>query len=113
MNVRELAQNMGAQVLTGEPGLDREVSGVYACDLLSWVMSHAAKGDAWVTVHTHMNIVAVAVLTEISCIILPEDIRIEDATLKKAMEEKIPVLSTCLDCYRICCSVRDCLGGKA
>lgn len=113
MKVCELAEKIDARILTGAAGLDREVSGVYACDLLSWVMAHASRGDAWITVHTHINIVAVALMAEISCIILPEDISIEEATLKKAAEENIPILSTSLDCYHICCGARDCLGSDA
>ena len=103
MNIGEFAQKLNARVLTGNAGIESEITGLYACDLLSRVMSHAVKGDAWITVHTHINIVAVALLTEISCIILPESISIEDQTLKKAVEEGIPILSTALDCYRICC----------
>ena len=32
-------------------------------------MSKAKKGNAWITVHTHVNVVAVALLAEVSCII--------------------------------------------
>lgn len=46
-------------------------------------MSHAGKDSAWITVHTHMNIVAVAVLSEIACIIIPEGIEAEEATIKR------------------------------
>jgi BioD-like phosphotransacetylase family protein len=110
MNADELAQKLNARVLTGDAGAGREVTGVYACDLLSRVMSRAKKGDAWITVHTHINIVAVALLAELSCIILPENIELEEQTLKKAAEEGIPILSTALDCYGICCAARECLG---
>jgi hypothetical protein len=109
MNTGELAQKLNARILTGNIGIDREIKGIYACDLLSRVMSHAAKNDAWITVHTHMNVVAVALLTEISCIILPEDICIEEQTLRKAVEEGIPVLSTALGCYGVCCVAHECL----
>ncbi|HOQ07543.1 MAG TPA: DRTGG domain-containing protein [Clostridiales bacterium] len=108
MKVAELAAKLDAKVLTGENGTDREIKGVYCCDLLSWVMSHAGKSSAWITVHTHMNIVAVAVLTELSCIILPEGIEAEEATVSKAAEEGIPILSTGLTAYEICCIAHDC-----
>ncbi|NMB96927.1 MAG: AraC family transcriptional regulator [Clostridiaceae bacterium] len=102
MNVKEFAEKLDMVILTGEKGLQGEISKVYACDLLSWVMSHATKNDAWVTVLTHVNIVAVAVLLEIPCIILPEDIDIEEITLKKAMENDIAILKTHMDTYEIC-----------
>ncbi|MGI6668584.1 MAG: AraC family transcriptional regulator [Acetivibrionales bacterium] len=77
MKTAELACRLNGVVVTGEAGTDNEIKGMYCCDLLSWVMSHAAKGSAWITVHTHLNIVAVAALLELSCIIIPEGISVE------------------------------------
>jgi len=42
--------------------------------------------DAWITVHTHVNIVAVALMADIPCIIIPEGIEVEEATIKKAKQ---------------------------
>lgn len=103
MKVSEFAQKLEAQLLTGETGADSQVTDVYCCDLLSWVMAHAPKGAAWITVHTNMNIVAVASLSELSCIIVPEGIEMEEATLKRAVQEGIPVMSSALSTYQICC----------
>lgn len=103
MKVRDFAANLGLRLLTGESGLDKEVSGMYICDLLSWVMSHADKQNAWVTVHTHLNIVAVALLTEVSCIIVPENIQVEEATISKAVEEGVPILGTDMNSYELSC----------
>lgn len=89
--------------------LDKEVTGLYICDLLSWVMSHANKGDAWVTVQTHLNIVAVSILLEIPCIIVPEGIKVEEATIKKADEEGISILSTEMSGYEISWRVHEIL----
>jgi len=66
-------------------------------------MSHAAKGDAWITVHTHVNIVAVALMADIPCIIIPEGIEVEEATIKKAVEEDIAILRTSKTAYQIAC----------
>ena len=102
MKVYEFAEKLGMKVLTGENGLDREVAGIYPCDLLSWAMSHAGKGDAWITVHTHLNVVAVAMLVEIACIVIPEGIEVDTATIAKANEENLPILSTDMSAYEIC-----------
>jgi hypothetical protein len=107
MKVREFSEKLGLKVLTGESGLDKEINGMYVCDLLSWVMSHAEKGNAWITVLTHLNVVAVALLTEVSCIIIPESIIIEEATIKKAQQESIVILSTDKTTYDICCEAND------
>ena len=103
MTVSEFALRLGASILTGDSGRDRKVESIYCCDLLSWVMSHSGKGSAWITVHTHLNIVAVAALVEHSCIIVPEGIEVEEATVKKAVQEGIPIISTKLSTYKICC----------
>lgn len=101
MKVSELASLLQFKVLTDNKSMDREISGVYICDLLSWVMSHANKGDAWITVHTHINVVAVAVLAEIPCIIVPEGINVEESTIYKANEEGIAILSSDKTAYQI------------
>lgn len=92
MVVKEMCSKLGLRPLTGECGMDREVKGAYICDLLSWVMAHAEKGDAWITIQTHTNIIAVATLLELSSIIISENAEIEEDTIKKAIEEDIPVL---------------------
>lgn len=103
MNVKEFAEKLDMQVFTGDCGMDREISGAYICDLLSWVMSHADRGNIWITVHTHLNIVAVALLTEVACIVIPEGIGVEQATIEKAGQEGIAVLGTRLSGYEVCC----------
>lgn len=103
MNVSEFATILDARLVTGETGLERQVGGIYACDLLSWVMSHASQGDGWITIHTNLNVVAVALLTEAACIIIPENIEVEQGTIDKAVREGIPILSTSHTTYQVCC----------
>ena len=62
MTVRTVADSLGLQVAAGASKLDNVVRGGYASDLLSCVMAGAHKGDAWVTLQAHMNVVAVATL---------------------------------------------------
>lgn len=102
MKVRDIVNALNFEVLAGEEGLDREVKGVYTCDLLSWVMSHGKQNNAWITVQVHPNIIAVATLLEFSCVIIPEEIEVEESTIKKANDEKIPVLKSKLNAYEIC-----------
>lgn len=102
MNIRELADIIGAEVNTKSVDLSREVSGGYTCDLLSWVMAHGKEGMAWITVQTHMNVIAVATLHDMSCVIVPEGIRVEDDVVSKADEEGVAVLTTGLSAFEIC-----------
>lgn len=102
MTLTELLPLVEGTLLTQQSTEARDVSAGYVCDLLSWVMARGKPGMAWVTVQTHLNVVAVASLHEMACIILPEDIRMEGAPLSKAREEGIAVITSPLTAYDIC-----------
>ena len=84
MTIRELVPLLEAKILSEGEDMDREIQCGYTCDLLSWVMGHGEEGMAWVTVQTHLNVIAVAALAEMACVILPEDISMEPDVLAKA-----------------------------
>lgn len=102
MKVREIAEKLNLKPLTEDWGLERQVQGAYCGDLLSWVMSHGSKDNAWITVQVHPNVVAVAVLVEFSCIIIPEEIEVDKITLEKARQEGIAILLSKDNAYEIC-----------
>lgn len=102
MKVSELIPLLEAENLTPEADASREVLCGYTCDLLSWVMAHGSEGMAWVTVQTHLNVVAVAVLAEMACVILPENIDMEQESLAKATAEGLCVLKSPLSGYELC-----------
>ena len=101
MKLSELIPLIDARVLSQGNG-DPEIECGYTCDLLSWVMAHGAPGMAWVTVQTHLNVIAVAVLSEMACVILPESIEMEQESLDKARDEGMTVLQSPLPAYEIC-----------
>ena len=101
MNVMELCDAINGKLLT-ESGEDNQIACGYTCDLLSWVMAKGDAGCAWVTVQTHLNVVAVASLHDMACIITPEDIEMEPPTVKKANAEGIAIVSSPLSAYEIC-----------
>lgn len=75
-------------------GLDREITKLFCCDLLSIAMSRAPAGCAWVTVMGNMNTLAVAALTDAACVILAEGALLDEAAAKKAAVQEITVLKT-------------------
>ena len=101
MTVRELMDLIGARSLNDSAPLDAEITCGYTCDLLSWVLAHGKQGMAWCTVQTHVNVIAVAVLMEMACVILVEGVEAEPASLKKAQEEDMPVLATGKTAYEV------------
>lgn len=102
MIVNDLIEKLGLKLVSGESGVTKEVMGGYVCDLLSFVMSHGSKGNVWLTVQVHPNIIAVAVLLELSCIIVPEEIEIEKTTIDKSNIEGIPLLHSKYNAYELC-----------
>lgn len=102
MKVRDIVEKLKLTPLTQEIGLDRDIEGAYCGDLLSWVMSHGCKNNAWITVQVHPNVIAVAVLVEFSCIIIPDEIEVDKITLDKAIQEGIPVLLSKDNAFDIC-----------
>ena len=102
MTIRELMEKTGMQLLTPDVSMDREVATGYSCDLLSWVLAHGQAGMAWITVQTHLNVIAVAMLMDMACVIIPEGIDLDEATLQKAIEEEVPVFSSEKTAYELC-----------
>ncbi|MCK5571213.1 MAG: serine kinase, partial [Bacteroidetes bacterium] len=70
MNLHDIAEALNLRVKSGADQLDREVTGGYVSDMLSDVIAHAEKGNLWVTLQTHLNIIPVASMKEIAGIIL-------------------------------------------
>lgn len=97
MLAKKLMESLQLSYYAGERGLEAEVNGIYIGDMMSWVLSHASKGNVWITVCNHVNIVAVACLTEISCIVLAEGIIPEVSTIARANLEAIPILGSSLN----------------
>ena len=102
MTIKDIIPLIDAKVITPEADLKKDVLCGYTCDLLSWVMAHGQEGMAWVTVQTHMNVIAVAALHDMACVIMPESIQMEKESLAKAAEEGICVLESPLSGYEIC-----------
>ena len=72
---------------------DREVTAGYVGDLLSWVMGRAPADGAWITVMTNVNVIAVASLSDVACVILAEGAELDEVALGRAKSEGINVLS--------------------
>ena len=76
------------------PQGERDVLGGYAGDPLSWVMGRAQADDAWLTIMSNPNIVAVATLTDVSCIILCEGVAPDAGVANLAAEKSINLLGS-------------------
>ena len=93
MNVKELIKKLNLEILV-EGDLEREVTSCYIGDLLSWVMGRAPEDSAWLTVMGNINSIAVAVLADVSCIILVENSALDEEAKKKAEIQDVTILQT-------------------
>ncbi len=101
MKMREIVEALSLTLRAGADGLDADVTGGYAADLLSCAMAGAHRGNVWVTLQGHLNVVAIASLNELAGIIVTEDKPVAPDTLARADAEGIPVLSTSLTTYQM------------
>jgi predicted transcriptional regulator len=90
MRISEL-ENLGFKCVVPAEG---EIFHGYVGDLLSEVMAHVESESVWLTIQSHVNIVAVAVVTGIKAIILCGGYEFDSETLEKAKEEKVGLFST-------------------
>lgn len=98
MTVKLFAEKTGCNPIC-IPSPDREINGVYIGDLLSWVMGNANADDLWITIMSNINIVAVASLTDAACILLAENVSIDETVLETAMAKGVNILSTPRSAY--------------
>jgi predicted transcriptional regulator len=118
MKLEEVVRRLALDVCAGSERLDRTVTGGYACDLLSYVMARAREGNLWITVQGHPNVVAVASLVGLAGVIVTEGAKVDRATIEKANQEGIPIMTTPHTTFTIACrlcemGVREANSGQA
>lgn len=101
MTVAQLQTALNAEILT-MPNPDAEITGGYAGDLLSWVMGRAQQGQMWVTIMTNINVLAVATLLGLSCVVLAEDAEVTAMFTERAAQEGINLLRVKDDIFTLC-----------
>jgi hypothetical protein len=101
MNLTELIEKCDLKVVNSIFEPEAEITGGYSGDLLSDVIANTKKDNIWITMQTHLNIIAVASLKELTAIIIVMDREIQDDAKVKAEEEKITILKTKLTAFQI------------
>ena len=101
MKVSELIENLNLTLVTDNNYEDREVKGCYIGDLLSWVMGRAQADNVWITIMNNVNIVAVAALADVACILLCEDVKVDQSIIDKANSQNIIIVSSKLTAFEL------------
>lgn len=93
MTVAELCEKAELKaVVLAEPM--REIEGAYCGDLLSWVMGRAKSGDVWITIMSNLNILAVASLADVACVLLGEGVNPDEELVNTAKQKGINILTS-------------------
>ena len=108
MKVFDIAEKLSLKALSLADS-SREVSGVYIGDLLSWVMGRAESGDAWITIMSNINIVAVASLADVACIILAEGVELDENVCATALQKGINIYTSEKTAFQLAASLAECL----
>lgn len=106
MTVSEICEKCGFEPIVVPDG-DREVAGGYIGDLLSWVMGRAKADSAWITIMSNINIVAVASLTDVACIILAEGVTVDDNIKATAQAKGVNILCSSLPAYETALAISE------
>ena len=111
MTVSEISEKLNlCPVVLCNP--KREVKGGYIGDLLSWVMGRAQSGDAWITIMTNANVVAVALLADVSCIILAEGAKLDESVISIAKEKGVNILSSQSGAFAVAAALSGMVGNE-
>ena len=105
MLVKDLVNVVKAEIINEGNTLYKETNGCYIGDLLSWVMANAEEGNIWITIMSNINVVAVAKLTDVSCVLMCEDVYPDADCIKRAQEQGVTILKTSLSAYQAAISI--------
>lgn len=93
ISLQELIGALQLKVLTEPAAFEQMVPGhVYASDLLSCVMTGARQNGLWLTLQSHVNIVAVAALLDLCAVIITENALPDTETIEKANQQGVTLL---------------------
>jgi len=106
MTVKELIEKLGLEVLNSSD-TNREINGGYAGDLLSWVMGRAKSDEAWVTIMTNVNVVAVASLVDLACVVIAENSEVDADVIAAAEKKQINLLRSERPMFELCKEIAD------
>ena len=105
MTINGLSEKLDFKRLSGTA--DRDVASCYISDLLSRVLGGCHAGDIWITVQSSLNMVAVATMTEASCVVLPEGMTAPENVIEKANEEGLTIFTSEESAFSLAVKIAD------
>ena len=112
MTVKDLASQLPLKNWIPELDLEIPITSGYAGDMLSWVMGQAKSGSVWITIMSNHNVAAVALMVDVACVVLAENVEPDEALLAQAKSRKLPLFTSPLSTYEFSCLLNKFLADK-
>ncbi len=88
-------------LMTDEKTLQQSFQGCYTTDLLSQAIKSAEPSNALITIISHENTIALAMMIDLPLVIITEDKVVSPVMIQKANEENICLLRTSLKTHEV------------
>lgn len=98
MKISELVDALGLEV-KASGNLDDGISGVVVGDLLSFIMAKGQPGWAWITIQSHVNVAAVAVLRDMPLIVVASGRPVDDDLVSRCSQEGVTLAYSPMSAY--------------
>ncbi|MDL2297867.1 transcriptional regulator [Synergistaceae bacterium OttesenSCG-928-D05] len=102
MNLKEIAEILDAEAVSGADLATVDIPNAYACDLMSDVLAFCPPGALLLTGLTNVQIVRTAQMLDLPAVVFVRGKKPLEETLALAKENGIPVLMTKLSLYETC-----------
>jgi predicted transcriptional regulator len=103
MKLRDVVQNIRAEVLYGEELLDSiDIECAYGADLMSDVLAFARPGSLLLTGLTNIQIVRTAQMLDLPAVVFVRGKKPQEAAVKLASQIKMPVLLCQMSMFEAC-----------
>lgn len=94
MLLEQIVHELNLEILSGDIGAPQQIQDAYVSDLLSDVLANAKPDQIWLTVQTHENVLALAIMKNMAAIVLVNGVEPDEALILKNAKECFPVLGT-------------------
>ena len=102
MQLRQVKEILGAEVLCGEERLEEEVFSGFGSDFLSDVLAYTHEQELLLTGRVNPQVIRTAEMTDIKCIVFIRGKRPDETMLRMAVERNIVLMTSALRLYTAC-----------
>ncbi len=94
MKVKDLLFTNDFELISNQSGINNDIIGIFASDLLSHVIGNSSEGNILITVLNNINVLGVASLIDLSCVVFAHGVEVNSEIIIKSNELSIPLLRT-------------------